>query len=179
LIPVFNICGKTPSIKTQWSSSIIDPFGDHSIFEELYNEYGNIILYGADFSSLTALHYVETKFGGPAYRYDKHFSGVVIDNEVHEPVTLNYHCRPLGHKLEYDFGKLESDLAREEILKYVKLPGFTMRVIDFHSMVDYMCQRLSQDFLYMLEANSCKWVSEKLEYLGRRFQLNDFEAEVE
>jgi aminoglycoside N3'-acetyltransferase len=178
LTPVFNVCGKSKAFKTQCGAAVIDPFGDDSIFAELYNEFGNIVLYGADYSSVTALHYIERKTGGPAYRYDKYFSGTVINNESHEQTSLNYHCRPFGHKLEYDFVRMEADLVREGISNEVRLPGFHMRLIDFHSMVDYMCESIKHDPLYMLDKNSCQWVSEKLNLLGRRFEITDFEAGI-
>ena len=175
-IPVFNVCGIGSFNNKSVDNRIIDPFGSESIFAELYDEAGSLLFYGSKMASATAIHYIERKSGGPVYRYDKMFSGLVVNNNASQQVTFKYHCRPYGFSLDYNFEKIESHLMLQGVIKAIDLPGFTVKLVNYRAMVDFLVNKIDEDPLFLLDDNSYKWVSAKMDLLGRRFEINDFEA---
>jgi len=178
MIPVFNFCGKGSCKNESFHNCIVDPFGDESFFSDLYNEAGSLLFYGSTMASATAVHYIERKSGGPVYRYDKWFSGLIVNNDSSQHATLKYHCRPQGCSLEYDFQKIELHLTLEGLIKAIELPGFTVKLVNYKAMVDFLVDKMNEDALFLLDKNSYQWVSEKLSLLGRRFEVNDFETGI-
>jgi aminoglycoside 3-N-acetyltransferase len=176
--PIFNFtCNKQTGSILQ-SSGHVDPFGTNTVFGLLHRESGKVIMYGAPFSSFTFLHYIERLTGGPAYRYDKLFKGVVKGEDGSEiPVSLNYHCRPKGKTLEYDWLKLRSDAESQGIVLSFKAPGSEVLLIDIPMICQFWLDKLQRDPLYLLSDDSRAWVYLELNRLGRRFIVSDFEAD--
>lgn len=176
-VPVFSFAGtgKFPSIN---QSSIIDPFGDNSCFDYLYQSEGLLVHYGSQLSSSTILHYAETISKKISYRYYKSFFGQVVDfdNKIKD-VQLNFHVRPKDRHLEYDFNKIESDLLKEDILKIYKKDGTKILFLPIREFVNYLIHKIHIDELYLLDEYSIEWVSKFLDQIGRPFKLTDFENE--
>jgi aminoglycoside 3-N-acetyltransferase len=176
--PIFNFCGNASTKPTISESGQCDPFGSDTAFGFLHREKSHVLMYGAPFSSFTAIHYIERLSGGPLYRYDKVFSGTVVhgDGET-TSVDLNYHCRPMGRSLEYDWQRLRADLEREGILRVLKVPGSEVLLIDIASMCSHWLSKLEVDPLFLIDTASRTWVELELARLGRRFLITDFEGE--
>ena len=176
--PVFSVCGIGPAPESRQSSHVIAAFGEDSVFGQLYAGDGDLLFYGAAFSSATIIHFAESRSGGPVYRYDKDFVGTVVDKSGRKTsATYRYHVRPMGMSLEYDWPRLEADLLREGILvsqdNRGKSVAMTARV---RTLVDYWTDRLYTDPLYLLDAATAQKVNGFSLARGERLQLSQFEA---
>ena len=173
-VPVFSVCGTeaTPAVN---SGPRIDPFGDDSVFAELAEHSGSILLYGAGLQSCTFVHHVERAAGGPVYRYDKSFVGY---SSGVEPVRteLLYHVRPRGHRLDYDWARLERELLDHGLLRRFDSAKFSVASIEAPALRAFWTDRLMADPLHLLDDDSRAWVEPKLHELGRGFLLSDFES---
>jgi len=176
--PVFNFVGngEIPVIP-QTDGAQIDPFDESSLFGRLADLDGEIIWYGAPFSSTTFLHYAEAAAGGPPYRYDKYFSGTVTSAAAPEPVavSLKYHVRPMGATLGYDWVRLLDDLVAANIYTRTGLDG--VATASARQLREFWVDRLNRDPLYFLDSESRAWVAPKIRELGRRFEISDFEGD--
>ncbi len=159
----------------------IDPFGEDSIFGEIRRRGGHVILYGAPFISFTSVHHVERlcparAHGGPVYRYDKVFDGVVRHEDGRESaVSVRYHCRPAGRTLGYDWDRLRVDAEREGFLRAFREEDTEVLVLDLARVCDYWLARVAEDPLYLLDAPTQGWMKPELDRLGRAFERSDFE----
>lgn len=179
--PVFNFAGNDGYRPKQINNfDEIDPFDESSIFGELVRLDGTILWYGAPISAATFLHYVESLIGDPLYRYDKFFAGSVERN-AHEAlsVTLKYHVRPLSGPVAYDWDRISQDAMANGVIRAVtltdKAPVYTANAI---ALAGYWQNRLMQDPLYFLDVESRSWIEPKIDELGRRFVISDFEEDV-
>lgn len=174
--PIFSVAGTQLKPEVP-SSGRIDPFGPASIFAALENAKGFILFYGAPLSSATMIHYVERKSGGPMYRYDKIFRGFVTCGSDLREVEYVYHVRPFNRGLEYDWERIHADLSAACLLHPIQKGSRAVAILmDAAAMSDYLCKRLRDDPLYLLDASSRAWVEVDLARLGRRFRLEDFEV---
>lgn len=174
--PVFNFSCKISSAPSIPSAGEVDPFGAKTVFGLLHRTGGKVLMYGAPFSSFTSIHYIERLTGGPTYRYDKLFTGVIQREDGMEiPVELNYHCRPMGKTLDYDWERLRSDAESQRIIQAFKAPGSEILLIDMAMICQVWQDQLQRDPLYLLDQESRAWVEPELDRLGRRFVVSDFE----
>lgn len=176
--PVFNVAGtnEKPEIDEDLSE-LIQPFGINSIFSTLHRNQGSLLWYGAPIASATILHYVESIEGGPLYRYDKHFVGEIISSSIQTAVDVSFHVRPKDQYLEYDWPRIETDLFNEAIIKRIQLDQpADIFIAEVNHLVEFWKYQLQLDPLYFLDQVSRKWVEPHLEKLGRRFNIEDFEA---
>jgi aminoglycoside N3'-acetyltransferase len=175
--PVFNFSCNIPAEPSLPCAGDVDPFGANTVFGLLHRAGGKVVMYGAPFSSFTFMHYIERLTGGPAYRYDKLFIGLVQGKDgIELPVHLNYHCRPMGKTLEYDWVKLRSDAESQGIVHAFKAPGSEVLLIDIPLICQFWQDQLQRDPLYLLDQDSRAWVKPELNRLGRRFVVSDFEG---
>jgi len=175
LVPVFSVAG-TGRQPTVSSGGTLDPFGSDSIFAQIADRKGSILFYGAGLHSCTFIHHVERFCGGPAYRYDKVFQGVTSTASSSQHVKLNYHVRPRGHHLDYDWGRLLRDLERSGRMRRVIATRFCALAVEADDLRAFWTDRIATDPLYLLDDASRRWVGEKLNQLGRPFEFADFES---
>jgi aminoglycoside 3-N-acetyltransferase len=178
-VPVFNFCGLGEIPIGTNLEPVVDPFDQMSVFAELVRHDGSILWYGAPFSSATFLHHVESVAGGPLYRYDKFFDGVVSTLESTKNVTLKYHVRPLAGPVEYDWEKIVEDSVQDGAIG--KVEGTENHPIFSGSarhILQSWQQRLHADPFYLLDRKSRSWIEPRVQALGRRFQIEDFEAQT-
>jgi len=178
--PIFNFVSLDPDsrlgaeIKEQGE---INAFGEDSFFGLLRKKKSAVVMYGAEFISFTATHYIEAMGNGPLYRYDKLFSGLIeTTNGRTNPIDLKFHCRPLGQSLVYDIDKMLSEAVDFGVVKVHDCSGSKIIVIDFSGICDYWKNRLDEDPFYLLDKPTQHWVKQKYLQLGRRFDLADFEG---
>jgi aminoglycoside N3'-acetyltransferase/acyl carrier protein len=175
--PMFSFLGRGTSPFKPRSS--LYAFGEESIFSYVVKQSGAILMYGATMKALTLIHYIERDFGGVPYRYNKSFSGELIDYQGDShAIQWNTHVRPWEHYLDYDWEKVEHVLIKSGVVKplvkgYPKL-GFYM---DARTCVEVLKTELHKDPLIFLNSVSRDWVEPKLNVLGRSFLLSDFENE--
>jgi len=172
--PVFNF-SSSKQLDFKITDSLIDPFGKYSFFNYLYDNNDTILHYGSPFSSTTFLHYIERKSGLLSYRYDKIFEGKIIYRDRVNPVKLLYHVRPMNEHLDYDYIKIENDLISNGIMIKVIEGKTSIMISNFKDMYDFITYKMKIDPFYLLDDESKKWVIPKVNLLGRKFKLTDFE----
>ncbi len=168
-VPVFsflygkNFCGNYKN----------SPFQENSIFSEVYDDNGIILFYGARIDSCTYLHFVESQCGPPEYRYDKEFEGSIeINKNEIKKTSVNFHVRPYGLGLDYDWIFLYEILEKANAIKFLDTNVFYVKARDLSEL---WANQLLKDNISIL-SNKCKIiVKEKLNKLNRRFNLKDFE----
>ncbi|HEX2721385.1 MAG TPA: AAC(3) family N-acetyltransferase [Gemmatimonadaceae bacterium] len=174
-IPMFSITGTGPAPLPSWGPDT-DPFGDDSVFAELVRSDGVVLYYGDTFHYNTIVHFAERAAGGPVYRYDKFFPGNVImaDGAVISG-SLNYHVRPLGAGLDYDWPRLlhaalESGACR-------RLEGHPeVLAASARGLCELWVSEMRRDPFVLLDDKTREWAEPAVEKLGRRFDIRDFEA---
>jgi|TARA_B100001741_G_scaffold259284_1_gene222747 aminoglycoside N3'-acetyltransferase len=149
------------------------PFQENSIFSETYDNDGIILFYGAGINSCTYLHFVESQYGPPQYRYDKKFQGTIEinENEIKE-TYVNFHVRPYGLGLDYNWIFLYEILEKANAIKFLHTNVFYVKARDLSEL---WSSQILKDSISIL-SNECKIiVKEKLNKLNRRFNIKDFE----
>ncbi|MCF6401904.1 AAC(3) family N-acetyltransferase [Chitinophaga filiformis] len=176
--PVFSFSGKGPytyNEPVKASGPEIDPFGDTSFFNYLYDQDTLLFHYGSEFKHSTVLHYIERKLGTVPYRYDKIFEGIVVDGDEEISVRYKYHVRPWGKHLDYDWDKIIADLVNENILYKQEENNTRICFCSVREMTDFLFTKISGDPLYLLDKETLQWVAPSLDKLGRAFTKSDFE----
>ena len=172
--PVFGI-SSTSCMDQPQRIKEIDPFDYCSDLGRLVQQQGVVVLYGTPISSLTLIHVAERLAGGPLYRYDKIFNGVVgADSTDQWHVALRYHVRPLGVHFQYDWPRLCSELTRENLLISLDDYGIVYWAPAYDLMM-FWIEQLRIDPLHFLDEKSRTWIEPELDRLGRRFEKGDFE----
>jgi aminoglycoside 3-N-acetyltransferase len=175
--PVFSMCGTGGRPRDPVMRGRVVAFGPGSVFGQLYEYDATLLMWGAPLSSMTMLHLAESTAGPPIYRYDKVFTGTVVDQAGNETVIeYVYHVRPLGKRLRYDFPKLQSDLLGAGVTSMVEFGSQPVaQVCGARALIDYWVSRIHEDPFYLLDADSRSWVVPLYESRRRRFIRADFE----
>jgi aminoglycoside N3'-acetyltransferase len=174
-IPIFSIAGIGRDPQPRWGTGT-DPFGDDSIFAELVRMDGVVLYYGDTFHYNTLVHYSERASGGPVYRYDKLFPGKVImaDGSSAEG-SLDYHVRPLGTGLDYDWARLLAEAIEAGMCR--RLDGAPeILAASARALNDLWIVSLRRDPFSLLDDKTRRWVEPAIDELGRRFVISDFES---
>jgi aminoglycoside 3-N-acetyltransferase len=175
-VPMYNFCGVGEELSLS-HEDIINPFGEHSVFAEVTNNDGVVLMYGTSVARSTIIHYIEHMIdGGPLYRYDKEFYGTVSDvNGVDKNITLINHVRPLVKQIVYDWDKIEQDLLKDGILLPIKEGASFAFIYSAQKIFDYLSLRIESDPFYLIDDESKLWAIPMIDKLGRRLHLSDFE----
>lgn len=173
--PVFNFAGTGGPPPTELEQgSVVDPFDSSSLFALAGSLDGSVAWYGATLSSTTLLHHAERLAGGPIYRYDKPFRGVIRHEGCSTQLTLLYHVRPTGHHLDYDWPRLDRETIDAGVVRRIGNREHA-RWAPAQLLIDFWVARLREDPLALLDQESRAWVDPRLQQLGRPFLLGDFE----
>ena len=169
--PFFSILTKNKFLEFE---NIQFPFGVNSFFSKIFKLKGTFLFYGINFSVFTAIHFLETEFGPPIYRYDKSFNGKIIGKNNNLNCNVNFHVRPKNTILGYDWAKMESDMINVGVLHKSKNFNY-LYFCKLDEMYDFFQKKLSEDLFYMLDGKSAK-LSYKLTQKGKkRVKLKNFE----
>lgn len=174
-IPMFSICGTGPAPLPSWGADT-DPFGDDSIFAELVRADGVVLYYGETFHYNTIVHFAERVSGGPVYRYDKFFPGkVVMADGATLDGSLNYHVRPLGTGLDYDWQRLLDEAIAAGVCRRLDERPEVLAA-SARGLCELWVKDMRRDPFALLDEKTRKWVEPAMEELGRRFDIGDFES---
>ena len=150
-----------------------DLFGEGSLFAELLEYNGSIFWFGAPLSVMTILHYLEKCLQVP-YRYRKNFTGVIKWKGRSFQHESSYYVRPNQISIDYDYSV--RDLAViDGVIKEVPNGGGVCYWANARDLFSYFSEKVKSDSLYLLEENSRIIINEKLDFLGRKFTISDFE----
>ena len=174
-IPIFSITGIGDAPQPRWGVAT-DPFGGDSIFAELVRRDGVVLYYGETFHYNTLVHFSERVSGGPLYRYDKLFPGrvIVADGSAVEG-SLDYHVRPLGTGLEYDWPRLQDEALEAGVCRRLDSAPEILAA-SAKGLNDLWVSSLRRDSFSLLDEKTRKWVEPAIDELGRRFVISDFES---
>jgi aminoglycoside 3-N-acetyltransferase len=177
-IPIFSASGTGGAPEIKWGENT-DPFGSESLFARLSELDGVILYYGDTFHYNTIVHYAERVTGGPPYRYDKFFYGTVTDESGNvSDGYLNYHVRPMGMALDYDWPSILSRaLGGDACIRSDAYPQIL--AANAAGLTQFLVDQMREDPLTLLDNVTRKWVEPRLALLGRRFELTDFEGQGE
>ncbi|HUQ47282.1 MAG TPA: AAC(3) family N-acetyltransferase [Gemmatimonadaceae bacterium] len=175
-VPMFSVSGIGANPGITWGE-MTDPFGPESIFAQLEARDGVVVYYGGTFHYNTIVHYAERKAGGPVYRYDKVFSGIVVKESGREmPGSLNYHVRPMGSGLDYDWPRLLADAIDAGVC--VRLPGHPeVLAASARALTAHWVRAIEADPFSLLDDKTQAWARLAHERTGRRFTIGDFESQ--
>ena len=169
--PFFSILTKNKFLEFE---NIQFPFGVNSFFSKIFKLKGTFLFYGINFSVFTAIHFLETEFGPPIYRYDKSFNGKIIGKNTNLNCTVNLHVRPKNTILEYDWAKMESDMINVGVLHKSKNFNY-LYFCELDEMYDFFKKKLSEDLFYMLDEKSAKLFYKLTQNGKKRVKLKNFE----
>jgi len=172
LTPVFNFCSSSDSIPISIPSD--NPFDESSTFAELRRRGAQIVFFGAPFSSNTFLHHVEED-ANVGYRYIKPFPGVIRSANESRAITLRYRVRPLDDSVVYDWKRLEEDLRSRGILRSRAVGNATLLACGAEDLFRYWRERLGEDELWLLTAESRRAVQRLAASVGYPFRYEKLE----
>lgn len=172
-VPFFSFL--EPARSAREEQTVIDPFGDSSFFGELDRRRGYILMFGVDIRALTFIHHIESSVeGGPLYRYDKRFSGEIVEAGVPRSCVLNMHVRPLNLGVEYDWEKIAQELIAGGAMW--QPPAFKkMSLIFAPAAKDIMLRKIAEDPLYLLTGESRVRLIDQMGGSLRKLDRADFE----
>jgi aminoglycoside 3-N-acetyltransferase len=174
-IPIFSISGIGQDPQPRWGFET-DPFGDNSIFASLVRQDGVILYYGDTFHYNTLVHFSERASGGPVYRYDKLFPGVVVMSDGSRVEgSLDYHVRPLGTGLDYDWARLLQEALNAGVCRRSEGAPEVLAA-SARALSDLWVNDILRDPYALLDEKTRGWAEPAIEKLGRRFVLSDFEG---
>ena len=175
-VPMFSVAGTGSAPLIEWGENT-NPFGVNSIFARLVAEDGVVLYYGDTFHYNTLVHYSEREAGGPVYRYDKLFRGRVIMTDGSSiGGSLQYHVRPMNTGLEYDWPRLKKEAENAGVLRH--LDGYPeILAASAKGLNDLWISNLGNDPFALLDDATRSWAEPKVEKLGRRFVISDFEGD--
>ncbi len=176
--PVFSFSSLMPIRLKEEPGTELVAFSRQTAFSTLVEEKGGVLFYGAGLSAATMIHHVEYLAGGPLYRYDKTFRGYLVDMDgTRLEITYIYHVRPHLMSLDYDWPGIRGDLLDEGIIRTVTRNNIDHAIyMNAGDLAAFWLEKLRVDPLYLLDEESKAWVKPKLDQLGRRFQITDFEG---
>lgn len=114
--PIFSVAAKGKYAKEFAESDIHNSFGENSSFGLLNRLNGSIVCLGCSFSRITFTHFVEQKLE-VEYRYLKHFSGDIIQNNNTKRKTIQYLVRDTSFDTGVDLTLLKNILEEKSLLK--------------------------------------------------------------
>ena len=171
LTPFFSILSRNKFLEFE---NIQSPFGVNSTFSKMFKQKGTFIFYGINFSVFTAIHFLETEFGPPIYRYDKSFNGKIITKHKNIKCTVNFHVRPKSTNLEYDWAKMQFDMISDGVLHKSKNFNY-LYFCKSDEVYHFFKNKLSDDFFYMLDRQSAKLFFKLTQKGKKRIELKNFE----
>jgi aminoglycoside 3-N-acetyltransferase len=147
------------------------PFSENSVFNCLVETDGEIILKGVGFDRFTFIHHVEHVCGIP-YRYEKSFRGELLHSNERTDVEVQFHVRPKGLFIDYDFDKIEEILIACGAAKRIDKNQI---VVSARKSFTRISELIKENQLSLLSRESAQQVDEKINLIGRGFTLEDFE----
>jgi aminoglycoside 3-N-acetyltransferase len=172
--PVFNYC--VLNNKSFSLSAVENPFSVGSTFGELVAHDAQIVFFGARLDGNTFIHHVEEVMN-IGYRYIKPFPGTIIEADgSKKQITLRYRVRPLDGGLLYDWDRLEAELEGEGLLRKYPLGHGHLMHYRADQLLEYWCERLREEEMYLLTPESHRHMKELFEAYGYPLTYSNIEG---
>ena len=124
-------------------------FSPEGPFDRLKELEGKILLLGADFNSVSLIHWVEEKYQVP-YRYWKTFSGTYIDNNDVYNKSYKMFVRSLETNPMLKLYSIENELKRKNKLHEEQVGGGSIKVFDIKDFVSIAQHFIEQNPYYFV-----------------------------
>lgn len=109
-------------------------FSPDGPFDRLKSLNGKILLLGADFNSVSMIHWVEEKYEVP-YRYWKTFKGTYIDTNISAERSYKMYVRSMETNPLLKLYKIEKELKRTNKLRELQVGSGLLKVFDIDDFV--------------------------------------------
>ena len=119
LDPIFSVAG-TGQVGTLFDHLPATSFGEDCLYQRLLDRNVKVVNIGLTLEYLTAIHHLEKKLSVP-YRYDKVFSGNLINGSQQKTLDWIYYVRDLDVPSEPDCSELERVGLEKGLVKKVPL----------------------------------------------------------
>lgn len=128
-------------------------FSDNSAFDKLTQLNTKILLLGADFNSISMIHWVEERKNVP-YRYWESFSAEYMDSEKGEKRTYKMFVRDLETNPILKLYDIEKRLDREEKVKKKKVGGGQVKCLQLQDFLSVARECLDSNPYYFVSNHS-------------------------
>lgn len=130
-------------------------FGDRSVFDRLYKNGAKMLALGCSLhSASTFVHYVE-KLAGVPYRFDKIFSGVIVDDGIAREHRCTYFVRYLDRPSIFSEEKLRAFLLKTDNLEEAPFGVGTLMLYDARRLCDDLLPALRRNPVLLLSNEAC------------------------
>ena len=167
--PIFSFLTDIPELLLEHSY----PFSSGSVFDYLYVNDGSVVFYGTDITSCTYLHFIENQFGPPLFRYDKNFGGTIIDKGIYKDCFVQFHVRPHGMELDYNWNFLYQLLIQKDVVVNLSNNCFAVKARNISRIWGEL---FVKDPFEILSKESKIIVKTHVDKIGRRLIQSDFES---
>ena len=116
-------------------------FSPNGPFDRLKALNGKILLLGADFNSVSMIHWVEEKYEVP-YRYWKTFEGTYIDNNTSSEKMYKMYVRSMETNPSLKLYGIEKELIRMNKLLVTKIGSGSIKVFNITDFIS-----IAEDFI--------------------------------
>lgn len=118
--PNFSVTGFGPNISSLFKDLPRTSFGENCLYQRLEEKKAKICNFGLTLSHLTPIHYIEKEMKVP-YRFDKIFSGNIINGNSKDYQEWTYFVRYMTSKSEPDCSRLQQAGEELQLVKKAKL----------------------------------------------------------
>lgn len=126
--PFFSIATQGPLTKRLLSYSK-SCFGAGTIFDTLVEKKATLVFFGTTFEdACTLAHHIEQMASVP-YRYNKDFTGTIIDGAEQYQDTFSYFVRPLDGNVELDLRRFSAHMKNNGLLREVPIGNSTISAV--------------------------------------------------
>lgn len=125
-------------------------FGEDSVYDKLYKQSGKLVLLGTRSKGYTFFHYIESCFK-VSYRFNKLFSGTIMDNGIPYETTFDYYVRHLDRRSIPDIQKIINFLHCTKNFNEVPFANGVIVCIDVKRFFNDVYEKLNEDEEYFLE----------------------------
>jgi aminoglycoside 3-N-acetyltransferase len=167
--PIFSFLTNIPDLLIEHNF----PFSSGSVFDFIHRNDGSIVFYGTEISSCTFLHFVENQYGPPKYRYDKKLIGTITNDHSTNPTFVEFHVRPFGIKLDYNWNFLFKLLSDKRVIHRLSNNFFVIKARDLSNIWGSYFVKNQFD---ILSIDTKEIIFKKFISVGRRFIQKDFET---
>jgi aminoglycoside N3'-acetyltransferase len=119
-------------------------FSSNGPFDRLKTLNGKILLLGADFNSVSMIHWVEEKYEVP-YRFWKTFKGNYVDSDSSSEKSYKMYVRPMDSMLKLKLYSIEKELKITNKLQQSQLGSGLLKVFDISDFMSIAERYIEQN----------------------------------
>jgi len=150
LHPLYSIAAEGKNAKYYTKVDDTTSFGSKSFFAKLHAQNAKILFFGAPFSSIKYIHYIEHS-NQIFYFKTKTISGTTVVNKKEHDNEFTYFSPPSDGSVVYDFFKLEEHLVENNFLKRIPLGKGWVKCAAAQQIANEIGRKLSENPQFLLK----------------------------